>query len=317
MRLRAWLIFLTKRLGFSLGVLLFSSVLIYGAMDIMPGGALTALSGGRPLTSEAETTLISQYRLDDPFVERYLHFLSGFLQGDLGVSYVAQGQPIATLLKNRMVTTLLLVGMSACLIVVAGVSIGTLVAFRRGVMGAALRTVALVGLATPQFVAATALISLFAVTLGWFPVFGSGEGLPDKVLHLVLPSIALALAGVGFVARLTEASVAEELSSEHVTTARARGLPARRVTRRHVLRNAATPISTAAGITIAYLFVGAAVVEQAFALDGVGSYLVDSLLHNDFPVVQAISLMIVAVFLITNLIVDIISSLLDPRIVLT
>ena len=168
--------------------------------------------------------------------------------------------------------------------------------------------------ALPAFVAATLLMSTFSVRLGWFPAFGNGEGVFDRIRHLTLPAIALAGASMALVARVTRTSVRGEVDREHVQTAVSRGLPRGTIIRRHVLRNAAIPITTVAGITIASLIALAAVVERAFSLNGLGSYLVAAAASKDFAVVQGISLVLVTVFVVLNTIVDLLYALLDPRV---
>ncbi len=154
------------------------------------------------------------------------------------------------------------------------------------------------GIATPAFVAAIVLITVFAVNLGWFPVFGSGEGFWDRLWHLTLPAVALAFTWCAYVTQITKASVREELGREHVETARSRGIPWPLIVRRHVFRNALIPITTVAGLTVAGLIAGAVVVEQAFGLNGMGSFLVQSASQKDFAVVQAISLLLVTAFVV-------------------
>jgi peptide/nickel transport system permease protein len=155
---------------------------------------------------------------------------------------------------------------------------------------------------------------VFAVNLGWFPALGAGEGVLDRLWHLTLPAIALALSALAIVARVTRVSVREELGREHVQTAVSRGLPRHLVVRRHVLRNAAIPITTVTGITIASLIALSAVVERAFSLNGLGSALVIAAASKDFAVVQGISLVLVTAFVVTNTIVDFLYALLDPRV---
>jgi peptide/nickel transport system permease protein len=193
---------------------------------------------------------------------------------------------------------------------------GAVAALKRGFLGTAVVFAEAVGLGIPTFVASLLLIAVFSVQLGWFPVYGSGSGFLDELWHLTLPAIALALTSVAYIGRLTQASVEGELGKEHVTTATVRGLPRRRVIRRHVLRNAAIPVTTAAGIVIAYLVVGAAVVETAFSLNGLGALLVSAISQDDFPVIQAVSLIAVAAFVVIGFFVDVICARLDPRITL-
>jgi peptide/nickel transport system permease protein len=163
-------------------------------------------------------------------------------------------------------------------------------------------------------VAAIVLITIFAVDLHWFPTFGSGTGFADRIRHLTLPAVALALSYLAWVSQVTRATVTEELGREHVITARARGIRERNVLRRHVLRNALPPITAVSGLTVAGLVAGAVVAEKAFAVNGLGSFLVDAVQRKDFAVVQAIALILVTVFILTNSVVDAVNALLDPRI---
>jgi len=158
---------------------------------------------------------------------------------------------------------------------------------------------------------------VFTLTLHWFPAIGAGSGFTDRLWHLTMPAVALALAGTAYVARLTRSATNEELGREHVDTARGRGVPEPLIIRRHVLRNALIPITTVAGLTVAGLIAGSVVVENAFALNGLGSYLVTSVEQKDFPVVQAIALLLVAAFVVVNTIVDALYGLIDPRVRVT
>ena len=154
---------------------------------------------------------------------------------------------------------------------------------------------------------------MFAVQLGWFPAIGAGAGLAGRVQHLVLPAIAVALAQLAYLARITRAATREELGREHVETARARGLAPSQIVRRHVLRNAMVPIVTVSGLTVAGLLTTTVVVERAFNLDGVGSLLVEAVIRKDFAVVQAVSLLLVTAFILVNALVDGCYRVLDPR----
>jgi peptide/nickel transport system permease protein len=152
------------------------------------------------------------------------------------------------------------------------------------------------------------------VNLGWFPALSEGDGFFDQIQHLTLPAIALAFSAVALVARVTRTAVREELRREHVQTAISRGIPTSLVVRRHVLRNAAIPITTVVGITIASLFAASAIVERAFSLNGIGAYLIQAAASKDMAVVQGITLVIVTVFVVINTIVDVLYAVLDPRV---
>jgi len=167
--------------------------------------------------------------------------------------------------------------------------------------------------AVPSFVGSIVLIAVFAVQLGWFPSFGSGEGFFDEVYHLVLPSIALAIVFIVLVGKVTRSAMVEQLNREHVEVATSRGLTRPTVVRRHVLRNALGPIITVSGILIAGLIVASSIVESAFGLSGIGSLLVQSVDRLDFPVVQGIVLFVVTAFVVVNAIVDVLEPWIDPR----
>jgi peptide/nickel transport system permease protein len=235
------------------------------------------------------------------------------VHGDFGKSIIFR-QDVGPLISARIETTLLLVLMSAVVIIVVGVTLGAIAALRGGRTDTAILLGGSVGIAVPSFVAAIVLISVFAVPLGWFPVFGAGSGLADRLYHLVLPAIALALSSTAFVARVTRTTMRAELAREHVETARTRGIPERLVVRRHVFRNALIPITTVGGLTVASLIAGSVVVEQAFGLNGLGQFLIQSVNAKDFAVVQAISLILVVAFVVVNTAVDVTYTLIDPRV---
>ena len=296
-----------------LGTLLVTSFLVFASLHLAPGDPIDFLIQGRSPSPEAIVAIKDQYGLDDPFFVQYLHWLGGVLHGDFGRSFQYRVD-VGTLLGSRLNTTLSLVGLSAVLITVLGLAAGITGALTAGrAADRALLVLVTVLAAIPSFVAAILLISVFSVRLGWFPSFGAGSGLSDSVRHLALPAIALSLTFIALVGRVTREAMLEELGREHVEVALSRGLPRRTVVRRHVLRNALGPISTITGLLIAGLLVSSAVVESAFGLSGLGSLLVQSVDKGDFPVVQAIVLIVVSTFVVANLVVDLLQPLIDPR----
>lgn len=304
--------FLSARALRLLAVLLFASLLIYLSVYLAPGSPLAVLSGGRSLTPEQIEGLSAHYGLDEPFLTRYGNWLVGVFRGDLGDSLIYR-QPVSTLIAQRTGTTALLVGYSSLLIVLGGLTLGVTAALRGRLLDVSIVATTGALAAVPPFVAAVTLVTLFAVGRSWFPVFGSGSGLVDQLWHLTLPAVALALASIGFIARVTRTSVMEERGREHVVIAQGRGLPGWRVLRRHILRNSMIPVTAAVGITVPSLIAGAVVIEQAFGLNGLGSLLVQSVLNKDLAVVQAVMLLLVAAFTIVNMSVDLVLPLLDPR----
>ena len=305
--------FLLRRLLMLVATLLVSSFLIFSSLYLAPGNPIATLSGGRALPPESVEMLEQRYHLDEPFLVRYWEWLKGVFHGDLGLS-IGQRQDVSSLISARIWTTLELVAYASLIILVVGIGLGVLAGLRPGGVDTSVLVLTTVLAALPAFVAATMLMSTFSVRLGWFPAFGNGEGVFGRIRHLTLPAIALAGASMALVARVTRTSVRGEVDREHVQTAVSRGLPRGTIIRRHVLRNAAIPITTVAGITIASLIALAAVVERAFSLNGLGSYLVAAAASKDFAVVQGISLVLVTVFVVLNTIVDLLYALLDPRV---
>jgi peptide/nickel transport system permease protein len=293
--------------------LLVASFVIFAALYLAPGSPLVALSGGRSLPPSSIRALEARYHLNDPFFVQYWDWLRGALHGNLGISIVLR-ENVSTLIASRIWTTAGLVLYAAVLILLFGIGMGVVAGLRPGMLDTSSLMLTAVAAAIPGFVAAILLILAFAVQLRWFPVLGNGTGFLDNVRHFTLPAFALAFSSLAIVARVTRAAVREEHGQDHVQTAISRGIPARQVIWRHVLRNAAIPISTIAGVTVASLIALAAVVEVAFGLNGLGAYLVASAQDKDLAVVQGISLVLVAAFVVVNLFVDLLYAVLDPRV---
>ena len=307
--------FLARRLAMLLASLLVASFVIFAALYAAPGNPISALSGGRSLPASSMAVLEQRYHLNDPFFVQYWYWLSGALHGNLGISITLR-ENVSTLIASRIWTTAGLVVYASVLIVIFGIGLGILSGLRRGLVDTGTLLVTAVSAAIPGFVAAIVLILVFAVNLGWFPALGNGTGLVGNLRHLTLPAVALAISSLAIVARVTRAAVRTEAGREHVQTAVSRGIPARLRIRRHVLRNAAIPITTITGITIASLIALDAVIETAFSLNGLGAYLVQSAQSKDLAVVQGISLVLVTAFVVVNLIVDLLYAVLDPRVTL-
>jgi peptide/nickel transport system permease protein len=307
--------FLARRLAMLLASLLVASFVIFAALYAAPGNPISALSGGRSLPAASMAVLEQRYHLNDPFFVQYWYWLSGALHGNLGISITLR-ENVSTLIASRIWTTAGLVAYASVLIVIFGIGLGILSGLRRGLVDTGTLLLTAVSAAIPGFVAAIVLILVFAVNLGWFPALGNGSGLVGNLRHLTLPAVALAISSLAIVARVTRAAVRTEAGREHVQTAVSRGIPARLRIRRHVLRNAAIPITTITGITIASLIALDAVIETAFSLNGLGAYLVQAAQSKDLAVVQGISLVLVTAFVVVNLIVDLLYAVLDPRVTL-
>lgn len=305
--------FIATRLAEGALTLLLSSFLIFGALYVAPGDPLAYLIGNRTLSPEAIAVLREQYHLDDPFLTRWISWLGDILTGQLGQS-INYRDDVWNLLGPRMTTTVALIAYSLVVIVIVGVGLGIVAALARRSISDVILGLTSVGVAVPSFVAAAVLIFVFAVELGWFPTFGSGEGFVDRLHHLTLPVLALTLASCSYVIRVTRAALKEEAARDHVRSATARGLPTRTIVTKHILRNGLTPVATVVGLTLTSLIVGSVVVERAFALDGIGSLLTEAVAKKDFAVVQAVCLLLITVVVIVVLIVDVLQVVIDPRV---
>ncbi|WP_448004634.1 ABC transporter permease [Agromyces bauzanensis] len=301
------------KLGALLLTLFLASLLVFFSRFLVPGDPIRFLLRGRKPSPEAIAQVTADYGLDLPPWQQYLNWLAGILQGDFGRS-LQYRQDVSTVIGDRLPITLGLVVMAGTIIAIFGLVAGIVASLNRGKV---LDRATLIGLtvlgAIPSFVGSIVLIAVFAVQLGWFPSFGSGEGFADTVYHLVLPSIALAIVFVVLVGKVTRSSMVEQLGCEHVEVATSRGLKRGTVIRRHVFRNAIGPILTVSGLLVAGLLVASSIVEAAFGLAGIGSLLVQSVDRLDFPVVQAIVLLVVAAFVVVNAIIDILEPWIDPR----
>ncbi|UOQ61815.1 ABC transporter permease [Leucobacter rhizosphaerae] len=293
--------------------LLASSLLVFAALFLSPGDPIAILIGNRSVSEETIASLREQYLLDEPFLVRWVSWLGHVLTGDFGRS-LTRRDDVWNLIEPRLGTTGLLLGMGLVAIIVVGVGLGVVAAMSGRRISDVMLGLTSVGVAVPAFVAATLLITVFAVGLGWFPTFGSGEGLGDRLHHMVLPVIALTLSSGAYVIRVTRAALREEAQRDPVQTAIGRGLPRTQIVRHHIVRNALTPIATVVAVTLTSMVVGSIVIEKAFALDGIGLLLTDAVLRKDFAVVQAICLILIAFVVVVALIVDLIQVMVDPRV---
>jgi peptide/nickel transport system permease protein len=307
--------YFVRRLAMLVVSLLVASFVIFAAIYLAPGNPIAVLSGGRSLPPESLHVLEARYHLDQPFLVQYWYWLSNALHGNLGIS-INLRENVSDLIASRISTTAGLVLYSSILILALGVGLGVLSGFRPGLLDTSTLVITAVSAALPAFVAAIVLILVFAVQLQWFPSIGNGIGFLDQVKHLTLPAFALAVSSLAIVARVTRAAIREESRREHVQTAVSRGIPTAQLIWRHVIRNAAIPITTISGITIASLIAVAAVVEVVFGLAGLGAYLVQSAQSKDLAVVQGISLLLVTAFVAVNVLVDVLYVVLDPRVTL-
>ncbi|MDQ2669274.1 MAG: ABC transporter permease [Gemmatimonadota bacterium] len=302
---------LLGRLGGLLLTLFLASVFIFSALLLTPGDPIAAIAGGKRPTPEMVAAIREQFLLDEPIWVQYLHWVGGVFTGDFGRSFVYQ-TPVMDLIGPRLGITFMLVMYTLVLIVIFGIGSGILAATRGPLADRVTLIATSLGMALPTFVVAILLIWVFGRVLRLFPVYGAGTGFFDNIYHLTLPAISLAVLYIAYVSRITRSAVVGQLHAEHVDTARVRGIPPGRIFRRHVFLNASPQILAISGATIAGLFAVSAIAEQAFGIGGLGSLLTEAAARKDLPVVQVISLLLVALFVVLNGVADIITAAIDP-----
>lgn len=294
-------------------ILLLISFLTFTLLYLAPGDLVKNLLGTKPVSPATLAAVRAQYHLDDPFLVRYLDWLLAALRGDFGESIRMQ-QPVTTVLLERLGVTIQLIGLSFLFAVVTAVPLGIYSAARAGSKAdSAVNGVALVGLSAPSFALAILAITVFSLWLPIFPAYGSGSGGLDQLYHLLLPAAVLA-AGIGAILlRMTRTAVLRELQSDAITFARARGLHPQTVLRL-ALRAALIPIVTSAGLILTFIIGGTIIVETVFALPGLGQLLEEAVLFKDFPVVQAVTLLVATAIAVITILVDLSYQLFDPRV---
>jgi len=302
---------LLAKLGGLLITLLLSSIVIFFALKLTPGDPVSAIAGGVRPTPEMSALIREQYHLNDPLWMQYWNWITSVLSGNLGQSFVYKAD-VVDLIAPRFSITLMLVIYATLLIAIFGLGSGILAATKGAKVDRFVLISTSIGMALPTFVVAIFLIWIFAITLGIFPVYGTGTGFFDNIYHLTLPAISLAVLFIAYISRVTRSALVAQAHSEHVETARVRGIPGTKVFRSHIFLNASPQIMAISGGTIAGLFAVSAIAEQAFGLGGMGSLLTEAAARKDIPVVQVVSLFLVFIFVVMNALADVATAIVDP-----
>ena len=303
----------TRLLGL-VPLMLLITTIVFFMVRMVPGDPAKLMVGGQRISQQNLENIRKAYRLDRPVLEQYGLWLQDLSHGNLGRSY-RQRTEVRTLIVDRLPVTTKLAGFSFLISLLIAVPLGIVAAVKRNTWIDVGATVfALVGASSPVFFTAILLILIFSFRLGWLPSIGAGDGGWDTFVHLLLPSLTLGISLAAITTRITRSAMIEALTQDYIETARAKGLSSRSVVMKHALRNALVPIVTVAGLQFGFLIVGAVLVEQVFGLGGLGSLLIQAVQVRDYPVVQGATIFIAAVFIVLNLIVDILYGVIDPRV---
>ncbi|OFJ50829.1 ABC transporter permease [Mycolicibacterium grossiae] len=308
--------FLARRLAYSLVVLVGVLIVVFALVHLVPGDPVRIALGTR-YTPEAYEALRAASGLDRPLAQQFFGYLAGALRGDLGVSF-RNGDPVAGVLAERLPATVSLALAGIVVALLIALPAGIFSALREGRLSDAIvRVTSQVGVSVPDFWMGILLIALFATTLGWLPTSGYRPLFGDPLgwlSHILLPAVVVGLVAGAIMTRYVRSAVLDVAGAGYVRTARSKGLPPAIVTFRHTVRNALVPILTITGIQLATVLGGVIVVEVVFAWPGLGRLVYNAVAARDYPVIQGAVLLIAALFLLINLIVDVLYAVVDPRI---
>jgi peptide/nickel transport system permease protein len=305
---------ISVRLLFGLVSLLFISFVTFLADEVAPGDAATALAGEKATLAQVER-MRRDLGLDRPWPVRYVEFVGDAARGDLGRSYFRTREPVKDILAQKLPVTMKIATFAILLASLIGITLGTFAAVTRDRLpDRSVLTLSTLGVTIPNFVLAPLLALLFAVKLDLLPQTWSTRMVAPEFFYLILPVSILAARPAALLTRLTRASMIDTLQQEFIRTATAKGVPRGRLLIRHALRNAILPVITAIGTSFGFLLTGSFVIERAFTIPGIGSATIEAILQGDMPVVQAGIMVTGTIFIVLNLLVDILLPILDPRI---
>ena len=313
--------YILRKLLSMIPMLLIITFLIYVGVELMPGDVIDFLI---PMDQLAEMTPeeVDAFRaakgLDGPMVVRYFNWLKGVCRGDLGYS-LQNNMPVGTLMMQKLPATIELSLAALFISTVLGILLGVVSAIRKGRLADNLLTVAgMIGVAIPQFLFGVFCIMLFCLRLKWFPVGQRGtEGLMDELHHLFLPAFVLGISMTAGVMRYSRSSMLDSMNRDYVRTARAKGLPEWKVNLLHGFRVACTPVMVLIGFRLPMLISGSIVIENIFQWPGVGRWFTDSVKSQNTPIIMSVGLFMVLLVLLSSLLVDILTAVLDPRVKLS
>jgi peptide/nickel transport system permease protein len=311
--------FILKRLATGVILVWIVLTLIFLMLQAVPGDPAVQLltgAGGGAVSPEAVEAMRQRLGLDLPVLQQYWNYLTGVLTGDLGTAF-RDGREVSTMILERLPRTLELVLLAVLLALLIGIPLGSIAARKGGWADSTISVLTSVGMSVPVYIIGTIFVLVFAIKLGWFPSGGFRPITEDPVGHivrLILPAVALSLGIISIVSRMARSAVLENLQQDWVRTARSWGIGKKQVFNKHVLRNSLTPVATVTGLQIGSLLGGTVLIEQVFIWPGLSSLLIEAVVARDYPVVQGIVIILSVIFIVINLLVDILYGYLDPRV---
>ncbi len=311
--------FILKRLATGVILVWIVLTLIFLMLQAVPGDPAVQLltgAGGGAVSPEAVEATRQRLGLDLPVLQQYWNYLTGVVTGDLGTAF-RDGREVSTMILERLPRTLELVLLAVLLALLIGIPLGSMAARKGGWADSTISVLTSVGMSVPVYIIGTIFVLVFAINLGWFPSGGFRPITEDPVGHLtrlILPAVALSLGIISIVSRMARSAVLENLQQDWVRTARSWGIGKKQVFNKYVLRNSLTPVATVTGLQIGSLLGGTVLIEQVFIWPGLSSLLIEAVVARDYPVVQGIVIILSVIFIVINLLVDILYGYLDPRV---
>ncbi len=299
--------YIIKRTGMALLTIWIVATLTFFVMNLVPGGPFLS---EKAISPEATAALEAKYGLDKPLIEQYFTYMKDALHGDFGDSLKQRGRTVAEIITSKFPVSAKLGGLAVLVSLLIGVPLGCVSAFNRGKwLDKLIIVIATCGIAVPSFVVCTILMYVFGMELGWFPTFGL-----NTPLHYVMPVMALAFYPTAYITRLMRSSMLDVLGQDYMRTAKAKGLSQFVSLFKHALRNAILPVVTYVGPMMAYTISGSFIVEKIFTIPGLGGEFIGSITARDYTIIMGTTIFLATLMVIVNLLVDILYTIIDPRI---
>lgn len=299
--------YIAKRIGMALVTIFVVATLTFFVMNLVPGGPFLS---EKAISPEATAALEAKYGLDKPLFEQYVTYMKGAVQGDFGDSLKQRGRTVGSIIATKFPVSAKLGGLAVLVSLLIGVPLGCIAAMNRGkLVDNVIIVIATCGIAVPSFVVCTLLLYFFGVNLGWLPTFGL-----TTWQHYIMPVMALAFYPTAYITRLMRSSMLDVLGQDYMRTAKAKGLSEFVSLFKHALRNAILPVVTYVGPMMAYTISGSFIVEKIFTIPGLGGEFVGSITARDYTIIMGTTIFLATLMVIINMIVDIVYTLVDPRI---